>query len=73
MAEAKGGKMGEKASKIKHKENIDFDILINDANHGRLSKKLYRDYTRPIYYGTKLQKEVENAKNKKRTGDSGDS
>jgi hypothetical protein len=65
--------MGEKASKIKHKENMDFDILLNDAYHGRLDKKLSDDYTRPIYYGTKLQKEVEDAKNKARARDFGDS
>lgn len=65
--------MGEKASKIKHKENMDFDILINDACHGRLNKKLSDCYTRPLYYGTKLQKEVENAKNMQNSGDNRDS
>ena len=61
-----------RASNIKHKENMDFDRLLNDAYHGRLQSKLSAAYTRPIYYGTKLQKEVEDAKDKKEAGDSGD-
>lgn len=61
-----------RASSIKHKENMDFDRLLNDAYHGRLQRKLSAEYTRPIYYGTKLQKEVEDAKNKKEAGNSGD-
>ena len=53
-----------RASKLKHKENKDFDRLLKDADCGRINRKLSAAYTRPIYYGTRLQREVEDAKNK---------
>lgn len=35
-----------------HDFNLDFDILINDADHGRLKSDRKVDFDRPAYYGT---------------------
>lgn len=52
-------------SKMSHDYNPEFDRLMRDAEHNRLNPHLSDAYTRPIYYGTRLQREVENAKNNK--------
>lgn len=59
--------MGKKLSQTRHDFNTTFDKLLDDAERGKLSSRLSQFYTRPLYYGTKLQKEVEDAKNHKRT------
>lgn len=64
--------MGKKLSTTRHDFNTTFDKLLHDAEKGNLSSKLSDFYTRPAYYGTKLQKEVENAKNSKRADRCGD-
>jgi len=35
-----------------HDYNVDFDRLLNDADHGRLRIKTHKDFDRPAYYGT---------------------
>lgn len=52
-------------SKMSHDYNPEFDRLMRDAKHNRLNHHLSDDYTRPLYYGTRLQREVENAKKRK--------
>lgn len=39
--------------KFDHNYNLEFDKLINDAEHGQLGK-LSKDFLRPAYYGTSL-------------------
>lgn len=73
MAEAKEGGMSKTISKMSHNYNPDFDKLLRDAEHNRIRPKISDAARMPAYSGTKLQKEVEDAKNKKRTSDSGDS
>lgn len=73
MAEAKGGRYEQANFKMSHNYNPDFDKLLRDAEHNRIRPKISDAARMPAYSGTKLQKEVEDAKNKKRTGDSGDS
>lgn len=65
--------MSKPISKMSHNFNPDFDKLLHDAEHNRIRPKISEAAKMLAYYGTKLQKEVEDAKNKKRTGDSGDS
>lgn len=65
--------MSKPVSQMSHAYNPDFDKLLRDAEHNRIHPRISDISKRPAYYGTRLQKEVENAKNKKRTGDSGDS
>lgn len=36
----------------KHEYNIDFDRLMNDADHGRLKGDHRATFERPAYYGT---------------------
>ena len=46
---------------------------ISDAEHNKIDEKIPFSAIFPPYYGTRLEKEVKDAKNKKRTSDSGDS
>lgn len=52
-------------SKMSHDYNPEFDRLMRDAEHNRLNPRLSDAFRRPAYYGTKLQREVENAKKRK--------
>ena len=44
-----------KFSELKHETNIDFDRLLNDAEHGKLKKNLSSFFTRPAYKGTSME------------------
>ena len=48
-------KQGRKMSEQKHNLNFDFDCLLGQSDHHRLSKHLSDFYTRPAYYGTSQQ------------------
>lgn len=66
MAEAKEGGMSKPISKMSHNYNPDFDKLLRDAEHNRIRPKISDAARMPAYSGTKLQNEVENAKDKAR-------
>lgn len=53
-------------AKIRHNYNPDFDKLLRDAEHNHIKSKISESSMNPAYYGTRLQKEVENAKDKAR-------
>lgn len=53
-------------AKIRHNYNPDFDKLLRDAEHNHIDPKISESSMNPAYYGTRLQKEVENAKDKAR-------
>lgn len=65
--------MNKPISKMSHNFNPDFDKLLRDAEHNRINEKIPYSAIFPSYYGTRLEKEVKDAKNKERTSDSGDS
>ena len=65
--------MNKPISKMSHNYNPDFDKLLRDAEHNKIDEKIPYSEIFPPYYGTRLEKEVKDAKNKKRTSDSGDS
>lgn len=65
--------MNKPISKMSHNYNPDFDKLLRDAEHYRINEKIPYSAILPPYYGTRLEKEVKDAKNKERTSDSGDS
>lgn len=65
--------MSKPISKMNHNYNPDFDKLLRDAEHNIIRPRISESAKLPAYYGTKLQKEVADAKNKKRTPDLGDS
>lgn len=65
--------MGRKPiSKMSHDYNPDFDKLLRDAEHNRIRCKLPFSALFPPYYGTKLEKEVKNAKIRARADSGGD-
>lgn len=65
--------MNKPISKMSHNYNPDFDKLLRDAEHNRINEKIPYSAIFSPYYGTRLEKEVKDAKNKKRTSDFGDS
>lgn len=65
--------MNKPISKMSHNFNPDFDKLLRDTEHNRINEKIPYSAIFPPYYGTRLEKEVKDAKNKERTSDSGDS
>lgn len=65
--------MNKPISKMSHNYNPDFDKLLRDAEHNRINEIIPYSAIFPPYYGTRLEKEVKDAKNKERTSDSGDS
>ena len=65
--------MNKPISKMSHNYNPDFDKLLRDAEHNRINEKILYSAIFPPYYGTRLEKEVKDAKNKERTSDSGNS
>lgn len=64
---------GRPVSKMHHNYNPDFDKLLRDADHNRIFAKLPYSALFPPYYGTRLEKEVKDAKNKARIRSRGDS
>lgn len=64
--------MSKPISKMSHDYNPDFDRLLRDAEHNRINARIPYSAMFPAYYGTRLEKEVKDAKNKKRAGDSRD-
>lgn len=65
--------MSKPISKMSHNFNPDFDKLLRDAEHNKIDTRIPYSAIFPPYYGTRLEKEMKDAKNKKRTSDSGDS
>ncbi len=55
-----------KASDIVHKENTEFDKIISDLDRGKLARTSKKDMQRPVYAYTKLEKELQDAKNRHR-------
>lgn len=57
-----------KASRIakQHTENYDFDRLVWESQHGRLTNGLSEDMTRIPYAHTKQEKELKDAKSDQR-------
>lgn len=60
-------------SKMSHEYNLDFDRLLRDAEHNMINCKMPYSALFPPYYGTRLEKEVKDAKNKARLRGGGDS
>jgi len=58
--------MSRKKSKIRHNYNPDFDKLLRDAEHNRIKPKVSESSLNPAYHGTRLEKEVKDAKDKAR-------
>lgn len=55
--------MGKKPiSKMSHDFNNDFDLLLRNADHNMIRCRLPYSALFPPYYGTKLEKEVKDAK-----------
>ena len=65
--------MGKKPiSKMSHEFNNDFDKLLRDADHDRIRCRLPLSALFPAYYGTRLEKEVKDAKIRARAHSGGD-
>ena len=61
----KGGKMcGRPIRNMKHDFNPAFDKLLRDADHHRINARLPYSALFPPYYGTRLEREVKDAKNR---------
>ncbi len=60
-------------SKMSHDFNPDFDKLLRDAEHNIINSMIPYSALFPPYYGTRLEKEVKDAKNKARVRSRGDS
>lgn len=58
--------MSKPISKMSHDYNPDFDKLLRDAEHNRINEKIPYYAIFPPYYGTRLEKEVKDAKDKAR-------
>lgn len=52
-AEAERRIMSKRISETKHEYNTDFDKLLSDIDHGKVSTDKSPFFTRPAYYGTK--------------------
>lgn len=55
-----------KASDIVHKENTEFDKIISDLDRRKLARTSKKNMQRPVYAYTKLEKELQDAKNRHR-------
>lgn len=58
QAERRRGVAPRRPIKIKHEINVEFDKLLNDADHGRLPRHLSKFMTRPAYAYTSAQQKT---------------